>query len=57
MKRISTKTEAVLSAIRDCNNISFDDLKEVTGLDIGELSTAIGMLVMEKRILVRRNLQ
>lgn len=31
MKRISTKTEAVLSAIRNCNNISFDDLKKVTG--------------------------
>lgn len=55
MKRISTKTEAVLSAIRDCNNISFDDLKEVIGLDIDELSTAIGVLVMEKRLLVRLN--
>lgn len=56
MKIIGTKTEVVLSAIRNCNdNISFDELKEGTGLDIDEIFTAIGILVMEKRLLVRIN--
>lgn len=56
MKKVNTKTEVVLSAIRNCNDdISFDKLKEGTGLDIDELSTTIGILVMEKRILIRIN--
>lgn len=55
MERTDIKTESLLSAIRNCNNISFDELKEVTGLNIDELLTAIGILVMEKRILIRLN--
>lgn len=55
-EKISTKTEVILSAIRKCNNnISFDDLRDFTGLNIDEIFTAIGILVMEKRLLVRIN--
>lgn len=56
MKRTDTKTEVVLSAIRNSDgDTSFDALNGVTGLNIDELATTIGMLVMKKQILVRLN--
>lgn len=56
MEYKQSEKQAVLDAIKNCSSsLSFDNLKATTGLGFMELSTLIGLLVKENRILVRFN--
>ena len=56
MEYKQSEKQAVLDAIKNCSSsLSFDNLKAITGLGLMELSTLIGLLVKENRILVRFN--
>lgn len=49
-------TSKVLATIEEKGgNVSFNELEESTGLNFTELSTAIGQLVKESRLLMRVN--
>lgn len=56
MEYKQSEKQAVLAAIKDGNGkLSFDNLRAATGLEFMELSTVIGLLMKENRILVRFN--
>ena len=56
MEYKQSEKQAVLAVIKDSNgNLSFDSLKAATQLGFTELSTVIGLLMKENRILVRFN--
>lgn len=56
MEYKQSENQAVLDAIKNCSSsLFFDNLKAITGLGLMELSTLIGLLVKENRILVRFN--
>lgn len=56
METQHSKKQVVLSAIRESEgNISFNGLEMNTGLSFMELSTIIGLLVKENRLLIRFN--
>lgn len=50
MKQEESVIYRVLTAIKGNNRISFDELKEVSGMSFIELSSIIGMLHKEKKI-------
>lgn len=52
----NSATTIVLAAIeKNGGNLSFNELKKSTGLDFKELSTVIGLLMKENRLLTRVN--
>ncbi len=56
MEDINSKTLIVLTAIeKGGGNLSFNELEKTTGLSFVELSTVIGRLVKENRLLMRIN--
>lgn len=56
MKDKNSAIISVLTAIEEANsNISFSELEKSTGLSFTELSTVIGLLVKENRLLMRVN--